>query len=430
MKKVLPESSKTNKKGHLEIGGVDTFELAKRFGTPLYIVDENAVRSACRSYKKAFSKYRNFQAIFASKALSVKAVLKIIKEEGIGADVSTSGELCTALKAGLDPKKIYFHGNNKLKDEILYALKAGIKCFVVDNFDELALLDKLTNKLGVKANIMFRVNPGIEAHTHDFIKTGAVDSKFGISKQDLKKAVSVALSCRNLKFVGLHSHIGSQIFDIKPFVAEVEVLFKLMSGIKQDFGIECKELNIGGGVGIAYCEKDAPPQLKKYASTVIAAVKKLTKKYSLKEPRLLIEPGRSLVGKAGVTLYTVGTVKNIPGIRTYAVIDGGMTDNPRYILYQARYEAFSAGRMNAKKSHCVTIAGRACESGDVIIKDIKLPSLKRGDIIAVASTGAYNYSMASNYNRMPRPAMVLVKKGKARLIVRRETNEDIVRNDL
>jgi len=430
MKKVLPESSKTNKKGHLEIGGVDTLELAKRFGTPLYVVDENTVRNACRSYKRAFSGYKKAQVIFASKALSVKAVLKIIKEEGIGADVSTSGELYTALKAGLNPKNIYFHGNNKLKDEIIYALKSGIHCFVVDNFDELSLLDKLTNKFGVKANIMFRVNPGIEAHTHDFIKTGAVDSKFGISRSDIKKAVSLALSCRYLNFLGLHSHIGSQIFDVKPFEAEVEVLFKLMSGIKKDFGIECKELNIGGGVGIAYCEKDNPPDLKKYASAVMRSVKKLSKRYSLKEPKLIMEPGRSLVGRAGVTLYSVGTVKNIPGIRTYAVIDGGMTDNPRYILYQAKYEAFPASRMKAKRAHSVTIAGRACESGDVVIKDIKLPSLKRGDVIAVASTGAYNYSMASNYNRMPRPAMVLVKKGKARLIVRRETKEDIVRNDL
>ncbi|MFA5104759.1 MAG: diaminopimelate decarboxylase [Candidatus Margulisiibacteriota bacterium] len=430
MKKVLPESAKINKNGHLEIGGVDTLKLAQRFGTPLYVLDEYSIRSACRSYKKTFSKYKNFQAIFASKALSVKAVLKIIKEESMGADISTSGELFTALKAALDPKKIYFHGNNKLKDEVLYALKAGIKCFVVDNLDELSMLDKLTNRLGVKANIMFRVNPGIEAHTHDFIKTGAVDSKFGISRSELKKAISIALSCRRLNFLGLHSHIGSQIFDIKPFVAEVEVLFKLMAEIKKDFGVECKELNIGGGVGIAYCEKDVPPQLKKYASMIIATVKKLSKKYSLREPKLLIEPGRSLVGRAGVTLYTVGTVKEIPGVRTYAVIDGGMTDNPRYILYQARYEAFLAGKMNAKNIRSYTIAGRACESGDIIIKDIKLPSLKRGDIIAVASTGAYNYSMASNYNRMPRPAMVLVNKGNARLIVRRETKEDIIRNDL
>ena len=430
MNKVLPLGAKTNKKGRLEIGGVDTIELAKKFGTPLYIVDEDTVRQSCRTYKKAFKGYKKFQPIFASKALSVKGILKIMDEEGVGADVSTSGELYTALKAGCDPKKIYFHGNNKLKDELVYALKIGIWCFVVDNFDELALLDKLTNKLDVKANIMFRVNPGIEAHTHNFIKTGAVGSKFGISKSELKKAVSVALSCRRLNFLGLHSHIGSQIFDIKPFAAEVKVLFKLMAEIKKAFGIECKELNVGGGVGIAYCKKDPSPQLKKYASEIIAAVKKLSKRYSLKEPKLLIEPGRSLVGRAGVTLYTVGTIKEIPGIRTYAVIDGGMTDNPRYILYQAKYEAYSAGRMKAKRTNSVTIAGRACESGDIVIKDIKLPSLKRGDVIAVASTGAYNYSMASNYNRMPRPAMVLVKKGKARLIVRRETKEDLIRNDL
>lgn len=430
MAKVLPETAKVNSKGRLEIAGADTVELAKRFGTPLYVIDEKTVRTACRAYKKAFSGYRNFLPIFASKALSAKAVLKIMKEERIGADISTSGELYTALKAGMDPKKIYFHGNSKLAEEIIYALKSGIRCFVVDNLDELALLDKLTNKLRTRANIMLRVNPGIEAHTHDFIKTGAVDSKFGISKNDIKNAVSLALSCKNLNFLGLHSHIGSQIFDVKPFAAEVEVLFKIMHAIKKEFGIECRELNIGGGIGIAYLSSEAPPQLGRYAQAVTAAVKKMTKKYGLKPPRLIVEPGRSLVGRAGVTLYTVGTVKDIPGVRTYAVVDGGMTDNPRYILYQARYEAFKASAMKEKKAVTYTLAGRACESGDIVIKDIKLPRLKRGDIVAVAATGAYNYSMASNYNRIPRPAMVIVKGGVARLAVRRETKEDTARNDL
>lgn len=430
MTKVLPETAKVNAKGRLEIGGADAVDMAKKFGTPLYVIDEKAVRGACRAYKKVFSRYRNFLPIFASKALSVKAVLKIMKEEGVGADVSTSGELYTALKAGVDPKKIYFHGNNKLKDEIVYALRSGIKCFVVDNLDELALLDKLSNKLGIRTGIMLRVNPGIEAHTHEFIKTGAVDSKFGISKTEIKKAVSLALSCRYLTFLGLHSHIGSQIFDVKPFAAEVEVLFRIMHAMKKEFGIECRELNIGGGIGIAYLSSEAPPQLGIYAQAVTAAVKKMTKKYGLKSPMLIVEPGRSLVGRAGVTLYTVGTVKDIPGGRTYAVVDGGMTDNPRYILYQARYEAFKASAMKEKRSVTYTLAGRACESGDIVIKDIKLPRLKRGDIVAVAATGAYNYSMASNYNRIPRPAVVVVKGGSARLAVRRETKEDTARNDL
>jgi len=430
MKNVLPLGAKINKKGRLEIGGVDTVELAKRFGTPLYVVDEGTVRQSCRAYRKAFKGHKKFQPVFASKALSVKGILKIMDEEGVGADVSTSGELYTALKAGCDPKKIYFHGNNKLEDEIVYALKSGIWCFVVDNLDELALLDRLTKKLNTKANIMFRVNPGIEAHTHEFIRTGAVDSKFGISKTELDKAVELALTCGNLSLIGLHSHIGSQIFDVKPFCAEVEVLFKMMSRIKKQFGIELRELNIGGGIGIAYTEKDKNPSIEKYASEIIRSLKKLSKRYDISLPKLVIEPGRSLVGRAGVTLYTVGTVKKIPGIRTYAVIDGGMSDNPRYILYQARYSAFLAGNMRAKKSQMITIAGRACESGDIIIKDVKFPSLKRGDIIAVASTGAYNYSMASNYNRIARPAVVLVNKGKTRVIVRRETKEDIARNDL
>lgn len=430
MKNVLPLGAKINKKGRLEIGGVDMVELAKRFGTPLYVVDEGTVRQSCRAYRKAFKGYEKFQPVFASKALSIKGILKIMNEERVGADVSTSGELYTALKAGCDPKKIYFHGNNKLEDEIIYALKSGIWCFVVDNLDELALLDRLTKKLKTKANIMFRVNPGIEAHTHEFIRTGAVDSKFGISKTELDKAVELALTCGNLSLIGLHSHIGSQIFDVKPFCAEVEVLFKMMSRIKKQFGIELRELNIGGGIGIAYTEKDKNPSIEKYASEIIKALNKFSNRYDISLPKLVIEPGRSLVGRAGITLYTVGTVKKIPGIRTYAVIDGGMSDNPRYILYQARYSAFLAGNMRAKKNQMITIAGRACESGDIIIKDIRFPSLKRGDVIAVASTGAYNYSMASNYNRIARPAVVLVNKGKARVIVRRETKEYIARNDL
>ncbi len=430
MNKILPETARTNSRGHLEIGGADTVRLASRFGTPLYVIDEKTVRNACRAYKKAFSTHRDFLPIFASKALCVKAVLRIMKEEGLGADVSTAGELYTALKAGMAPEKIYFHGNNKLSEEISYALRSGIRCFVVDNLDELALLDRLTRRTGLKAKIMFRVNPGIEAHTHEFIKTGAVDSKFGIAGSDLKKAVSLALSCPNISLLGLHSHIGSQIFDVQPFAAEVEVLFGHMAAVKREFGIECAELNIGGGIGIAYGKKDAPPDLGRYAASVSAAIKAMSKKYSLKTPRLIVEPGRSLVGRAGVTLYTVGTVKKIPGVRTYAVVDGGMTDNPRYILYQAKYEVYKASGMKDLNTAVVTLAGRACESGDVVAKDIKLPPLVKGDIVAVASTGAYNYSMASNYNRIARPAMVIVNNGRARLAVRRETKEDIARNDL
>jgi len=430
MNNVLPITAKANKKNHLEIGGVDTVNLAKKFGTPLYVLDEKTIKSACRSYFNAFKKYPNFFPIFASKSLCAKSVLKIISDEGFGVDVSTAGELYTAIKAKVPKKNIYFHGNNKLEEEIIFALKENIGCFIADNFDEILSLEKLSKKMNKKPSVMIRINPGIEAHTHDFIKTGIIDSKFGFQKSEIENVVRFIKNSDNLNFAGLHSHIGSQIFDIDPFVAEVEVLFDTIIEIKSKFNLECRELNIGGGIGVAYSHFDTSPNINEFAQKVSDKIVELSTKHNLSLPKLIIEPGRSIVARAGITLYTVGTVKRIPNIRNYVIVDGGMTDNPRYILYQAKYEAFSANKINEKPQEIVTIAGRACESGDVVIKDIKMPILEKGDIIAVASTGAYNYSMASNYNRMQRPAMVLVNNKKARLIIKRETKEDLLRNDL
>lgn len=430
MSNVLPDTAKINSKGHLEIGGIDTIDLAIKYGTPLYVLDETTIKNRCYEYISAFSKYPAFLPIFASKALCVKSIISLINRQGFGVDVSTLGELATAIKAKVSPKKIYFHGNNKLVEEILYALQVNVGTFIVDNCDELTTLDELSKKFKKNVSVMLRVNPGIEAHTHDYIKTGIIDSKFGIQKSDLDKALKFILESKNLSFVGLHAHIGSQIFDINPFVAEVEVLFELIRNIKMHFNLTTKELNIGGGVGVSYLNDQKPPKIKSYAQKIIDKIFNLSKKFNLTLPKLIIEPGRSIVANAGVTLYTVGTVKEIPNIRTYVIVDGGMTDNPRYILYQAKYQAYVANKMKEKPTKLVTIAGRACESGDIVIKDIKLPKITRGDVIAVAATGAYNYSMASNYNRMFRPAMVLINNGKSKLIVKRETVDDIMRNDL
>jgi len=425
----FPSTAKINKKGRLEIGGADTVELAKKFGTPLYVIDEASVRDNCRRYTGAFKGYPGTEIIYAGKALSVTGLLKVLRSEGIGMDVASGGELYTALRAGCDPRSIYFHGNNKTKEEISYGVSSGVT-FVVDNLDELEALEAASKVKRVKTPVLFRVNPGIEAHTHDFIKTGAVDSKFGLSKKQALKAVGLSLGSPHLVYKGLHGHIGSQIFEKASYVALVQVLLDLFRKIKQDYGAVSEVLDIGGGIGIAYTKDSRDPDLRPFAEKIIKTVRSLSKSYGLKLPKLVLEPGRSIIGNAGVTLYTVGTVKEIRGIRKYVIVDGGMTDNPRFILYGSRYEAILANRAKARPESKATIAGRACESGDVIIKDYFFPEAKKGDTIAVACTGAYNYSMASNYNKFLRPAVIIVKKGVARTLVKRETFADLVRNEL
>ncbi len=427
----LPVSARIKDNGILEIGGCDAAELAAEFGTPLYVIDESTVVKKCRQYNDSLKKhYPDSLVIFACKAFCAAGILKLVHEQGLGVDVSTSGELYTALKGSCDTNKLFFHGNNKSVSEIAFGIKSGVGTFIADNTDEIRMISDEALRQGSEVKVMLRINPGVEAHTHDYIRTGMTDSKFGISKEDALKAVSLLKSLKGLEFAGLHSHIGSQIFEKQSFCAEIDVLAELASQIKKSLGLDCASLDLGGGIGIRYTSQDEDPCIEDFVECMAVRLKENCRRHKLKEPRLILEPGRSIIAEAGVTLYEAGAVKEIPGIRKYVLVDGGMADNPRPILYQAKYEAVVAGKASQKPQETYTIAGKACESGDILIKDIKLPKIERGDIIAVLCTGAYNYSMASNYNRLPRPAVVAVRDGRPRLIVKRETNEDLARNDL
>jgi diaminopimelate decarboxylase len=414
----FPDSAAVNERGHLQIGGCDVVDLAREFGTPLYVMDEVTLRNRCRDYLHSFRlHYPNIEIIYASKALCAAGISEVIANEGLGFDVSSGGELFTVLKAGADPRKIYFHGNNKSLREMEEGLKAGIGHFVVDHAAELEKLDALTQKLKVKTSVLIRVNPGIEAHTHEFIQTGKIDSKFGMQIADLENLIPRVRKMMFVEFSGFHAHIGSQILDVSPFVAEAEFLLKLTD----QFG--AAEMNLGGGLGIAYLDQHEPPSIGHFAAEISKVIKNRT------TAKLILEPGRSIVGGAGVTLYTVGGIKDISGIRKYLFVDGGMADNPRPILYEAKYAALLGNKPEAGKDDLVTIAGRFCESGDILIKDLRLPKAEPGDILVVLCTGAYNYSMASNYNRVGRPAMVLANNGDAAMVVKRESYEDIIIND-
>lgn len=423
-----------NEKGHLTIGGCDTIELAKQYGTPLYVLDENTIRNTCRSYVESFKNYYdgNGMPLYASKALSCKEICRIINQENLGLDVVSGGEIYTALQADYPMEKVHFHGNNKTPDEIRFALDSKIGKFVVDNLYELNLLNDIASEKNVVANISFRIKPGVDAHTHDFIRTGQIDSKFGFALEtgEAFNAVKEAIKLDNVKLTELHCHIGSQIFDIDPFVAAAEIMIDFIAKIKNELGVVISELNLGGGFGIKYTDKDEPVPYENYMEKVSVAVKSKCKEYGIAIPYIYIEPGRSIVGEAGITLYTAGGKKEIPDIRTYVSIDGGMTDNIRYALYQSDYTVVNASKANKAPDEEVTIAGKCCESGDLIQENIKVANLEVGDIVAVLSTGAYNYSMSSNYNRIPRPAMVMVNNGESRLIIKRESYEDIVKNDL
>ncbi len=428
--KYAPNSAQVDG-NQLSIGGVSCLSLAEKFGTPLYVIDEQTIRDNCRAYKEAFSAhYANHEMVFASKALCTVPTSKIISSEGFGFDVASGGELYTVLKAGADPKNIYFHGNNKPINELKEALDAQINCFVVDNFTELLNLEKLSRQLKKKANIMLRINPGIEAHTHEYIQTGKLDSKFGLNQDKLLKTIEIIKKAPDLNLIGLHAHIGSQIFESKPFAEEIKVLLQLVKKLKNDHKVDIQKINVGGGVGIAYQEEDQPLAVDVLAKFLAKTIYSECKALSIEEPVLVLEPGRSIVGNAGVTLYTIGSIKKIPKMKNYIMVDGGMSDNPRPILYQAVYSALLANRAREKNRTVYSVAGRFCESGDILIKEIKLPEAASGDILAMFSTGAYCYSMASNYNRVTRPAMVIVNKGKSRLAVKRESYEDLVRNDI
>ncbi len=423
-----------NSAGHLTIGGMDTVELAKEYGTPLYVVDEDLVREHCRSFKNSIDKYYGGAglACYASKAFCCKAMCKIMLEEGMGLDVVSEGELYTALKSGFPMDKVCFHGNNKTDGELKLALENNVGRIIVDNVFELNRLNALAEKEGRTAHIMFRIKPGIDAHTHNFIRTGQIDSKFGFALEtgEAFEAVKEAIALPHIDLVGLHCHIGSQIFDIDPFVCAAEVMLHFIGKIKKELGFEVKELNLGGGFGIKYTEEDVPVAYDKYMEKVSEKVKEVCAEENIALPFILIEPGRSVIAPAGITLYTVGGIKHIPNIRTYVSVDGGMCDNPRYILYQSKYEAVIANRAADPRTETVTVAGKCCESGDLIGEGMPIQHVEVGDTMAVLATGAYNYSMSSNYNRIPKPAVVMVKDGKSRVVVRRETLDDIINCDL
>lgn len=429
----LHGTSKINEKSHLEIGGCDTTELKETYGTPLYIVDEALVRQRCREYMESFrASGLTFQVAYASKAFCVMAMCRLVEEEGLSLDVVSEGELYTAIQAGFPAGRIHFHGNNKTPEELEMGIKAGIGCFVVDNFVEIHMLQGIAAEHGVTVNVLLRVTPGVEAHTHEYTATGQTDSKFGfdIGNGSAFEAVKQANESQNLNLLGIHSHIGSQIFEVEGFQLAVERVASFAGEVKAQLGISFKVVNLGGGFGIRYTEGDTPLQVTEYVKAITDGVKQHFGAVYDTLPEIWVEPGRSIIGDAGTTLYTVGTHKDIPGVRKYVAVDGGMTDNPRPALYQSKYEALLANRAQDDNEETVSVAGKCCESGDMLIWDLELPKVENGDLLAVACTGAYNYSMASNYNRIRRPAVVFVKDGESDVVVKRESLDDIVVNDV
>lgn len=419
--------------GNFIFSGCDTVYLAKKYKTPLYVISEDYIVDRCNEIKRDFlNKYENTFCAYASKAFLTKEMARLIKREGLGMDVVSGGELYTAIKVDFPMENIIFHGNNKTIDEIELAVKYNVGRIVVDNLQELEVINHMGKKFKRKVNILFRITPGVDVHTHKYIQTGQVDSKFGIPlKEDIiKEAVLKAMNLEYIKPLGFHFHIGSQIHDNTGYILAVKKVVNLMKKLRDEIGFVAQELNTGGGFGIQYGEGKERKPISYFTDAIMETLIKECKKYQLERPKVIIEPGRWIVGEAGITLYTIGFIKEIPGIRTYVAIDGGMSDNPRTSLYNSKYEAVVANKYKEKLIKKVTIAGKCCESGDILIWDLKVPEIETGDILAVLSTGAYNYSMASNYNRQPKPAVVMVSKGKDRLIVKRETYEDLIKNEL
>ncbi|NMB27408.1 MAG: diaminopimelate decarboxylase [Tissierellia bacterium] len=418
---------------NFHFAGCDTVYLAKKYGTPLYVISENYIIDRIEEIKRNFiGKYENVGAIYASKAFLTKEMARIIKREGIGMDVVSGGELYTAMEVGFPEEKIVFHGNNKTLHELEMAVGNGVGRIVVDNIYELDLLTQIAKQYNKRVNILYRISPGVNSHTHKYIQTGQVDSKFGIPIGGGKifEAIEKAMNLSNINLLGFHFHIGSQILDNITYLEAIKAVTKLMREAKNRLGFETKELNTGGGYGIQYAGGEKRKPISFYTDPIMTEIKDNCKNYDLKVPKVTIEPGRWIVGESGITLYTIGSIKEIPNIRTYVSVDGGMTDNPRPSLYEAKYQGIVANKVNKEASQVITIAGKCCESGDVLIWDLKVPEIETGDILAVLSTGAYNYSMASNYNKTPRPAVVMVKDGIDRLIVKRETYKDMLRNEI
>lgn len=431
---MISECLSINEKNHLQIGGIDTTDLAKQYGTPLYVMDEDQIRKNCRVYKDAVNKYYdgNGLILYASKAFSCMYIYRVMQQEGMGIDVVSGGELYTALKAKFPMDKVYFHGNNKTNEEIELAVKNEVGRIVVDNVFELGRVDAICAKYKKTAKILFRIKPGIDAHTHDFIQTGQIDSKFGVALEtgEAMDIVAQASNLSNVEVVGVHCHIGSQIFDLAPFELAAKVMMNFIADVKDKLGLSLSELNLGGGFGIKYLDSHDPVAYDAYMKAVSNVVKETAENRGIDIPKILMEPGRSIVGPAGITLYTVGAVKEIPNVRTYVSVDGGMADNPRYILYQSEYSVLLANRAGDKAEKPVTVAGKCCESGDLLAEGVMLPDVKAGDTLAVLATGAYNYSMASNYNRIPRPPVVMVSGGKSKIALKRESYDDLIRNDV
>jgi len=430
----VSDNLSVNEKGHLTIGKVDTVELAKDFGTPLYVMDEMMIKEVCKSFKESIDKYYDGKGLvcYASKAFCCLYMCRLMSLEGMGLDVVSNGELYTAMKAGFDAEKICFHGNNKTDEELEYAVDSKVGRIVVDNIYELERLDRIAKAKGVTVGILLRIKPGIDAHTHDFIRTGQIDSKFGfaLETEEAFEAIKKAIACENVKLRGIHCHIGSQIFDVDPFEHAAAVMLDFIAKVKNELNYELDELNLGGGFGIKYVESDNPSPFETYMEKVSKVVKQKCSQLNIKQPFIILEPGRSIVASAGITLYTVGGIKEIPNIRTYVSVDGGMTDNPRYVLYRSQYEAVVANKANLERDKTVTISGKSCESGDLIGENMKIQDIEVGDTIAILATGAYNYSMSSNYNRIAKPAVVFVNESRAHVVVKRETLDDIIRNDI
>jgi diaminopimelate decarboxylase len=416
---VYPLGTRVNERGHLEVGGCDVIELAERFGTPAYVYAEDDIRSRARAYVEAFSaRSDDFEVIYGSKALAITAVYRLMSELGLSVDVASGGELYLALEAGVDPKQIFMHGNNKTETELRLAFDAGIGYLVVDSFSEIERAERMLDRA---QDVLIRVTPGIKPSTHSYVQTGQLDSKFGFGLADglAGEAVRRVRESSRLDLVGIHAHIGSQIFDLEPYVKTIQMLADFI-----DF--DCHLLNVGGGLGIAYTADDEPASIEDYVDAKVRGVQRAFDPV----PRILIEPGRSLVGNAGITIYRVGTVKEIPGVRTYVAVDGGMSDNLRPMLYNARYEATLADRPEAPSTHVCTVAGMHCESGDLLIKDVGLPEPRVGDVLVTPATGAYGFAMANNYNGVPRAPVLFCKEGEARVVVRRETYEDLAARDV
>ena len=429
---IFPMTAEVNEEAHLTIGGCDVGDLVSEFGTPLYVFDEVTLRSMCREFVGEFGGlYQNTRVLYAAKAYINRTLAKLFDEEGLGMDVVSGGELAVAMAAGFPPDAIYFHGNNKSAEELQMALEYGVGRIVVDSFHELRLLEKLAKARGKVQDVMLRLSPGVDPHTHEKTTTGILDSKFGFSIEtgDAATAIREAVEAPNLDLVGIHFHLGSPIFELEPYAIAIDTVLTFLAPFRSE-GLDLREFSPGGGFAIGYVRDRLPPPVSSYAEVITRAIRDRCADLGFDEPVLTVEPGRAIVGRAGVALYTVGAIKDIPAVRKYVSLDGGMGDNIRPALYDARYEAVAANRMSDVPGETVTLAGKFCESGDALIRDVSLPALEPGDIVAVPASGAYAPSMASNYNLIPRPAVVLVRDGNALLIRRRETYQDMMAADL